>query len=160
SGAVASQFVDYDNDGLLDLLVLTPQASHLYRNVGNAWVEGQTNGVAPAATPFQSMAVGDIDGDGDEDVVVALAGGELRVWRNDGGSTNRSLQVRLAGRVSNRGGVGSKIDMRSGSLRQRLESSAATPSVAPADLRFGLGTRATADAVRVLWPSGTLQTEL
>ena len=160
SGAVASQFVDYDNDGLLDLLVLTPQASHLFRNVGNAWVEGQTNGVAPAAAPFQSMAVGDIDGDGDEDVVVALAGGELRVWRNDGGSRNRSLQVRLAGRASNRGGVGSKIDMRSGSLRQRLESSAATPSVAPADLRFGLGTRATADAVRVLWPSGTLQTEL
>ena len=160
SGAVASQFVDYDNDGLLDLLVLTPQASHLFRNVGNAWVEGKTNAVAPAAAPFQSMAVGDIDGDGDEDVVVALAGGELRAWRNDGGSTNRSLQVRLAGRVSNRGGVGSKIDLRSGSLRQRLESSAATPSVAPADLRFGLGTRATADAVRVLWPSGTLQTEL
>jgi Tfp pilus assembly protein PilF len=160
AGAMASQFVDYDNDGLLDLLVLTAQASHLFRNVGKDWVEAKTNAAAPPSAPFQSMAIGDLDGDGDEDVVVRLGNGELHVWRNEGGSTNRSLQVRLTGRVSNRGGVGSKIDIRSGSLRQRLESSAATPAVAPSDLRFGLGTRTGADAVRVLWPSGTLQTEL
>jgi Tfp pilus assembly protein PilF len=159
ANAVATQFVDYDNDGILDLLVLTPRAIHLFRNVGKDWVEAKTTGLG-AAAPFESMAIGDLDGDGDEDLVVRLAGSELRVLRNDGGSTNRSLQVRLTGRVSNRGGVGSKIDIRSGSLRQRLESSAATPAAAPADLRFGLGTRSIADAVRVLWPSGTLQTEL
>ena len=90
----------------------------------------------------------------------ALAGGELRVWRNDGGSTNRSLQVRLTGRVSNRGGVGSKVELRCRQPAPALETSAATPAVAPADVRFGLGTRATADAVRVLWPSGMLQAEL
>jgi hypothetical protein len=156
SGAVASQFVDYDNDGLLDLLVLTPQASHLFRNVGNAWVEGQTNGVAPAATPFQSMAVGDIDGDGDEDVVVALAGGELRVWRNDGGSTNRSL--RSAG--------GSSQQPRWLEDRHAIRKPASTTRVVCGNavsrtgrLRFDSATT-TADAVRMLWPSGTLQTEL
>src|SRR5205814_9700003 len=67
--------------------------------------------------------------------------GELRVWRNDGGSANGSLHVALTGRVSNRGGVGSKVDLRAGSLRQRREISAATPAVAPADVIFGLGAR-------------------
>jgi Tfp pilus assembly protein PilF len=160
AGAVASQFVDYDNDGLLDLLVLTERTQHLLRNLGSRWVEVKTDGLSPGATPFQSMAIGDLDGDGDEDVAVRLAGGAVHIWRNDGGNANRSLQVRLTGRVSNRSGVGSKIDIRSGSLRQRLESSAAAPAGAPADLRFGLGNRSAADAVRVLWPSGILQTEI
>jgi hypothetical protein len=56
--------------------------------------------------------------------------------------------------------VGSKIDLRAGSLRQRRETSAASPSFAPADIRFGLGSRTVVDAIRVLWPSGTLQTEV
>ena len=50
--------------------------------------------------------------------------------------------------------------MRAGALREKLETSSATPAVAPADLLFGLGRRATADIVRVLWPSGILQTEI
>ena len=161
AGAVAAQFVDYDNDGLLDLLVLSERTPHLFRNLGARWAEVPLIGLAaPGAATFQAMAVGDLDGDGDEEVVIRLSNGELRCWRNDGGSRNRSLHVMLAGRVSNRSGVGAKIDLRAGSLRQRLESSAATPAVAPADLRFGLGTRVVADAVRVLWPSGTLQTEV
>ncbi len=49
--------------------------------------------------------------------------------------------------------------MRAGSLRQQLETYAATPAPAPADIRFGLGDRAGADVVRVLWPSGILQAE-
>jgi Tfp pilus assembly protein PilF len=158
--AIAAQFVDYDNDGLLDLLVLTERSLQIWRNAGGRQPASMTASLSASSAAFQSMAIADLDGDGDEDVVVRLATGELRVWRNDGGSTNRSLQIRLTGRVSNRGGVGSKVDIRSGSLRQRLESSAATPMAAPADLRFGLGTRTAADNVRVLWPSGTLQTEI
>ena len=55
---------------------------------------------------------------------------------------NRSLRIRLAGRVSNRSGVGAKIELRAGSLRQKLETYAATPPAAPADVVFGLGARA------------------
>ncbi len=138
-----------------------PQAPHLFSNVGNAWVEGQTNGVAPAAAPFQSMAVGDIDGDGDEDVVVRA---RRTASCASGGTTAAARIVRCTCGWRVESATAEAWARRStcaaGSLRQRLESSAATPSVAPADLRFGLGTRATADAVRVLWPSGTLQTEL
>jgi hypothetical protein len=68
--------------------------------------------------------------------------------------------VRAFGLVSNRSGIGAKIEMRAGSLIQRLETQASTPASAPADVIFGLGARAAADAVRILWPSGTLQAEL
>ena len=117
-------------------------------------------GGAPARRAFQSMAVGDLDGDGDDrrrrpDVERRAA----RAGATTAAVATASLRVRLAGRVSNRRGVGAKVEMRAGSLRQRLETSAATPAVAPADVVFGLGTRAAADAVRVLWPSGILQAE-
>jgi len=69
------------------------------------------------------------------------------------------LAVRLSGRISNKGGVGSKVEISAGSLRQKLETSAAVPPAVPADLVFGLGPRALPDAVRVIWPSGIVQTE-
>jgi hypothetical protein len=104
------------------------------------------------------IALGDLDGDGDTDIL-ALTGAGLRIVSNDGGSGHRSLHVRLAARVSNRSGAGARVEMRAGSLRQTLEASSSTPAVAPADLLFGLGARSTAEAVRVLWPSGILQAE-
>ena len=164
AGAVASQFVDYDNDGLLDLFVLSERRARVFRNVGGRWTDttesAGLNALEAGSASFQAMALGDLDGDGDTDAVVRLTNSALRYWRNECGNRNRSFQVRRAGRVSNRNGVGSKIELRAGSLRQRLESSAATPAVAPADLLFGLGSRGTADVVRVLWPSGTVQAEV
>ena len=69
------------------------------------------------------------------------------------------MRVNLTGKVSNRSGVGAKIEARAGSLVQKLETSSASPAVAPADVLFGLGKRTTVDAVRVLWPAGIVQAE-
>ncbi len=161
-GATAAQFLDYDNDGLLDLVVTTSRGPLLFRNVGDRW-EDVTKAAkldAFANAGVSSLALGDIDGDGDTDIVARLADGRLRVWRNDGGSRHPAVRVTLAARVSNRSGAGAKVEARAGSLRQMLETSAAIPAVGPADLTFGLGSRPAADVVRVLWPSGILQSEM
>ena len=78
---------------------------------------------------------------------------------NEGGNRNRSFAVQLVGRVSSKGGVGAKVEIRAGSLRQKIETSAAVPMAAPADVVFGLGERKAPDAVRIIWVSGIVQTE-
>ena len=164
AGVTAAAFVDCDNDGLLDLFTAAKRGVRLFRNLGGRWSDmtsGSQLGALGAKldADVQAVTFGDLDRDGDLDAAAILANGGLRAWRNEGGDRNRSLLVRLAGRVSNRQGVGSKVDLRAGSLRQRIETSAATPAAGPADTLFGLGPRASADVVRVIWPSGTLQAE-
>src|SRR6185436_7442921 len=60
---------------------------------------------------------------------------------------------------SNRSAAGTKIEARAGSLKQKIEIYAASPAPAPADIIFGLGKRSGADAVRLLWPAGIVQSE-
>ena len=162
--AFAAQMFDYDNDGLIDVVTWIAGGLHVARNIGKGWADATTTAARSAgmveATPA-SVVVGDIDGDGDSDVLLLLSGGGGPIaLRNGGDSRNKSVRVQLKGRVSNRSGVGSKVQMRAGSLTQRLETSAASPAVAPADVIFGLGRRAGGDVVRVLWPSGTVQAEI
>jgi Tfp pilus assembly protein PilF len=160
-GATASQFIDYDNDGLLDLVSVIGNKLGVLRNTGSDWadVSAKATGGITVNGIVRMMAAGDIDGDGDTDIVVSAPPGGLKVARNDGGNTNRSLRVALTGRVSNRSGVGTKIEVRAGSLAQKLETYAASPAPAPADIVFGLGKRTAVDAVRVLWPAGIVQAE-
>ena len=164
--ARAAQFFDYDNDGLLDCVLLVDKGIRVWRNLGNDWVDTSERAVAAdlarGPSPFAAgrfFAAGDIDNDGDIDIIFRSSSGDLRLGRNDGGNRNHSLGVNLTGKVSNRSGVGAKIEARAGSLVQKLETSSASPACAPADVLFGLGKRPNVDAVRVIWPAGIVQAE-
>jgi Tfp pilus assembly protein PilF len=164
--ATAAQFLDYDQDGLLDLAVISKGELHILRNVAGKLVDVSANAVGkdlgPPSQPgaIRSFAAGDLDGCGYQDLIIPGGTQGFRIARNDAGNSNHTIRVNLAGKVSNRSGVGAKVEVRAGSLWQKLETSAANPAPVPADVIFGLGKRVTPDAVRVLWPSGIVQAEI
>ena len=157
--ARSAQFFDYDNDGLLDCVMVTDKGVRILRNVGDGWLDTSERAVARDLAAGRLLAAGDIDNDGDIDIVVSSSSGNLEIGRNEGGSDNHSLRVELTAKVSNRSGIGSKIEARAGSLVQKLETSSASPAIAPAGVLFGLGKRTAVDAVRVIWPAGIVQAE-
>ena len=157
---IAAQFVDYDNDGLLDLLTIRsrrhPALRQMAGTVDRRRPRGRPAGgsTPSAAAAFSATASAISTATAIRTSSLLLDDRRLRFLRNDGGNRNASLRVRLTARVSNRSGVGAKVEMRAGSLRQMLEPSSSSPAVAPADLVFGLGSasgrrrRARAVAIR------------
>ena len=162
AGLTAVQAADYDNDGLLDLLAAGPRGLHVFRNRGADFLDVTADAIGPGghiAQGFEALSIADIDRDGDLDVAAVARGGAVHLLRNDGGAAKRSIAVTLHGLVSNRSGVGASVDVRAGSLWQRLEHHASTPGVGPSEPFIGLGARQTVDVVRVLWPAGIVQAE-
>jgi tetratricopeptide (TPR) repeat protein len=161
TGVVDVSFVDYDNDGRLDLVAVGRRGVFLFRNEGSGRftdrsnllpVSVQTAGRDPAST---AIAVTDVDGDGDEDLFVGDSSG-VRLLRNDGGNSNLAMQVQLVGLRTGSGknntfGIGSKIEVRAGEIYQ-------TQVVTSRVTHFGLGPHLKADVLRVQWTNGVPQT--
>jgi len=164
-------FFDYDNDGWPDLLVINghvyPQLpTYRQRNfVHHNNHDGTFTEVGEQlGAPFlekrtgRGAAFGDIDNDGDVDVVINNLDGPPQLLRNDGGNANNSILIKTIGVKSNRDGSGARVKIVSGDLTQIGEVCSGGSYLSQSDLRihFGLERRTKIDLIEVHWPSGVV----
>ncbi len=169
-------FFDYDLDGRLDIFagnghvaddinavqprVTHAQIPHVFRNLGDRRFEAVTSQLGPALQqPIVARGAvnGDLDNDGDLDVLVSTNNGPARLYRNDGGNRSRFLRVKTIGTKSNRDGIGAKvtITLANGSRQwQLVHTGSSYCSQSDTALTFGLGASQRVESIEVAWPSG------
>jgi hypothetical protein len=173
-----TRFIDYDNDGWKDIFVAAGhvyphlianspsgekyyQQKLLFRNLGNGKFADVSQKSGPGILQEKASrgaAFGDLDNDGDVDVVVCNLDDAPSVLRNDGGNAKNWLTVRLVGTRSNRFGLGARVKVKAGSLQQIGEATTASSIFSANDPRvhFGLGSAIEAE-LEVRWPSDKVQ---
>ncbi len=170
---------DYDNDGWLDVMAVNgtiiaqegrrarafpyDQQKLLFRNLANDRFEAVTAAAGPAFALSESgrgAAFGDIDNDGDVDVVVGNNSGPVHLLINQIGTTHHWLGLRVIGR-DGRDMLGARVAVeRPGqpTLWRRARADGSYGSANDPRVHVGLGNSAAAPLVRVRWPDGTEDT--
>ena len=168
-------FFDFDNDTQLDLAFANghfidnaplfragatyAQRNLLFRNIGSRRFANVTDSAGPGFAlekVSRGLVAGDIDNDGDLDLLVTNNGQTADLIRNEGDRAAHALLVRLIGKQSNRDGIGARLRLMAGTRTQIREVKAGSSYLGQNDLRqhFGLGAASRADRLEVRWPSG------
>src|SRR5207237_3088974 len=161
--------IDYDNDGWLDLVAAGETSNgaelRLLRNLGSKGWSDVTKSVGLDAVKLnqpRAIAVADIDGNGDADLVVTQLGGTSVVLRNEGGNQHSWMSMDLKALNDNKSGIGTKVELYAGTLYQKWEVAGSSGYVGQnaAPMLAGLGSETNAEVVRLLWPTGVPQDEI
>ena len=177
-------FFDYDLNGYLDLLTanghIEPEIQKVHPDQSYAqpvqlfWNAGKSGGASgfrrvPADScgadlhqPIvgRGSAFADIDGDGDQDVLVTQLNGPAKLFRNDQNLGHSWVRVKLVGRKSNRDAIGAWVKVRVGNraFAQQVMPTRGYLSQSEMPVTIGLGTAEKIDDVQILWPDGTRET--
>jgi hypothetical protein len=173
-------WIDVDNDGWLDILTVNGAVRHsaealtrketfslqqpkqLFRNLGNgqfADVTAQAGAVLSRPEVSRGAAFGDVDNDGDTDVVVANDNGPIRLLINHVGSAKHWIGVRVAGHHG-RDMVGARVGIVRDSgptLWRRVRADGSYASANDPRVLVGLGDTPRVSSVRVEWPGGSTE---
>jgi hypothetical protein len=168
-------FADLTLDGTLDLVVANghidetarsrrtgtghAQPPLLLLNQGNGtFVDRAAAAGAAFATPrvARGLAFGDIDNDGDVDVLMTTNNGPAVLFRNDRTSGNRFLRLTLQGTKANRDGIGAVVRIHHDGIVQTrmVKSGSSYLSQSELPVTFGVGHRDLIDRVVITWPGG------
>jgi hypothetical protein len=168
-------WLDYDNDGWLDLLQVNgsiqaieaqksrfPYAEHklLFRNTGDGRFTDVTSQAGAALTGLQvsrGMAMGDIDNDGDVDVIVNNLNSQPELLLNQIGSRHHWLCLRAVGDRVARDMLGARVEVtrkQGPTLFRRVRSDGGYGSANDPRVLVGLGESTEVPGVRVRWPDG------
>ena len=166
-----TKFFDFDNDGWVDIFVANghvyPQLPNyrqsrlLHRNNRDGTfteVSAEFGTMLTEIRASRGVAFGDIDNDGDVDLLVADLDGPPQLLRNENGNANNSILVKTVGVKSNLSGIGARVKVVSGDLSQVDEVRSGDSYISQSDqrLHFGLERRTKVDSIEVRWPSGAV----
>ena len=178
--AFGTAFFDYDNDGWLDLLVGNGkvrtiealarvrdsyplhQTNQLFRNLGNGKFEETTEQAAifKVSEVSRGAVFGDVDNDGDTDVLIANNNGPARLLINNVGSRNHWLGLRMTGEKGKRDIFGMRVAVfRPGAptLWRRVRADGSYCSANDPRVLIGLGKSGAVGEVRAYWLSGRVE---
>ena len=150
--------LDFNNDGLMDLLIVgtARRSLHLFVNEGYGRfrdVSSLLGATEKEWTRIASLCSGDYDRDGDMDILALTENGNPLLLNNEGGSANNWVEIQADGIKTNKRGTGAKVEIKVGHFYQR--KTMGTPP-----LHFGLRDIENVDIIRITWPNGVVQNEI
>ena len=169
-------FIDLNNDGWLDLFIANGHLDDNIAEIDPIGTYAQSNqlflndrGIRFSENPDTAIAqqkvsrgtaFGDIDNDGDVDIVVSNLKDAPTVLRNDSDNASQWLKVKLIGTRCNRDAIGTRVTVVSGGLTQMREVKSGSGYLSQNDLRlhFGLADATQVDTLTVRWLCGRVQT--